>query len=378
MKYMGSKRQMLRNGLGDTLDRALDQAHRFVDLFTGSAAVAKHVAEKYEISVVAVDLQAFCVALAEATLLRERPVQTTIMTEEWVCRAKLRMMESPIYERALVMQQSLKADEIATKALLARELSKGSGNDFCVAYGGWYYSPYQALLLSSLREELPKSQDDRVIALAGLISSASRSAASPGHTAQPFKAETRAGTFVIEAWTRDVVGDLQKACIELGDCFSKRKGLAVVGDAKIYARTLNEGDLVFVDPPYSAVHYSRFYHVLESIARGRVGIVSGSGRYPAIEERPSSQFSIKTKAKAALTGLLSQISDANARAVLTFPLDAASNGLSGNMIRDIATERFYIQQEKVSSRFSTLGGDAKSRTARKDSVELILSLAPKH
>ena len=55
MKYMGSKRAMLQNGLGDLLDREAAGAHRFVDLFAGSGSVAIHIARKFPIPVLAFD-----------------------------------------------------------------------------------------------------------------------------------------------------------------------------------------------------------------------------------------------------------------------------------------------------------------------------------
>ena len=377
MKYMGSKRQMLRNGLGDALDRAIVQDCRFVDLFTGSAAVARHVALKYDVAVVAVDLQAFSVALAEATLIRSKIFDPTDMLNEWIGRAESILAKMPWFDIATEIQAKVLVEDVQSVALAARCFVSYPNKGFVAAYAGWYFSPFQALMLDALRQALPTEHDHRVVALAGLVSSASRCAASPGHTAQPFKAETRAGVFLRAAWKRNVVDELRKVCHDLSATFAMRKGTATIQDAKVFARTLREGDLVFVDPPYSAVHYSRFYHVLESMARGDVGPVSGTGRYPSLSERPTSQFSIKTKSRAAITSLLAQISSAKARAIVTFPLDLASNGLSGSLIRDIAQESFHIEQEKVSSTFSTLGGDSTNRTARKTSTELILTLAPK-
>jgi adenine-specific DNA methylase len=74
---------------------------------------------------------------------------------------------------------------------------------------------------------------------------------------------------------------------------AKAKGKTVVGDALKVAKELCKTDLVFVDPPYSAVHYSRFYHVLETVARGNCSTVTGTGRYPPPVERPPSAFSRK-------------------------------------------------------------------------------------
>ena len=91
-------------------------------------------------------------------------------------------------------------------------------------------------------------------------------------------------------------------------------------------------DLVIVDPPYSSVQYSRFYHVLETIARGTCGPVSGQGRYPAINERPQSSWSNKGTSQFALKMLLEKLSVTGCTVIFTFPSSETSNGLSGNAI----------------------------------------------
>jgi adenine-specific DNA-methyltransferase len=83
MKYMGSKRAMLRNGLGALLEQEVPTATRFVDLFTGSAAVASHVAQNFDVPVLAADLQTYSVALANAVIRRQRPIDWWTTWEEW-------------------------------------------------------------------------------------------------------------------------------------------------------------------------------------------------------------------------------------------------------------------------------------------------------
>ncbi len=51
MKYMGSKRSMLLNGLGELLTEESKDAKRFIDLFSGSGAVATFVAKRFPIEV---------------------------------------------------------------------------------------------------------------------------------------------------------------------------------------------------------------------------------------------------------------------------------------------------------------------------------------
>ena len=88
MKYMGSKRSMLLNGLGDLLAKHAPTTVRFVDLFAGSGAVAIHVATKYEIPVVASDLQQYSAVLTGAVLDRQSELQCQRVWAAWHVRAK--------------------------------------------------------------------------------------------------------------------------------------------------------------------------------------------------------------------------------------------------------------------------------------------------
>src|SRR5687768_204802 len=87
MKYMGSKRAMLRNGLGELLDQELVGAKRFVDLFAGSAAVSAHVASKFVIPVIASDLQTYSVVLASAVIRQRGRLSADQLWKSWYERA---------------------------------------------------------------------------------------------------------------------------------------------------------------------------------------------------------------------------------------------------------------------------------------------------
>ena len=148
------------------------------------------------------------------------------------------------------------------------------------AYGGHYFSPEQAVWFDALRYTLPDDKQQRAVALAALIQATSECAAAPGHTAQPFQPTKGAKPFLKDAWQRDVPTRVKNALLLLSATCAKKTGFAAVRDANRAARTLKQGDLVFVDPPYSGVHYSRFYHVLETIANGKCGTVSGTDDIP--------------------------------------------------------------------------------------------------
>ncbi len=211
---------------------------------------------------------------------------------------------------------------------------------------------------------------------------ASRCAAAPGHTAQPFQPTRTAKRFLREAWAKDITTYLKRALVHVSSQHAKTKGTARIADANAAAELIQKGDLVFVDPPYSGVQYSRFYHVLETIARGTSCDVFGIGRYPTRDMRPQSKYSIKTESLAAIKELLKLMADKEATVILTFPDQVCSNGLSGKIIRKAAAPFFSVHQKIVRSRFSTLGGNSGApdktggRQSRQAAKELILVLTP--
>lgn len=371
---MGSKRTMLAGGLGEIIGRNLNKNGRFVDLFTGSGSVACFVSENFETRVVATDLQTYATALAGAVIERDCGLDFDSWGPSWIAAAIYAAEKAAIGVQAAAVQNRLKIERIHAQAEKARALSAMCDSDFVRAYGGWYFSPWQALLLNALRQSIEPGSDWEKVALAAVIQTASRCVASPGHTAQPFKANTNAAPFLLESWLKDIIAHVTVCASNLCGRHAKVKGVAYTGDANEVAAKLNEWDVAFIDPPYSSVHYSRFYHVLESLARGVVGEVSGAGRYPSPESRPSSLYSIPTRAEDAFSNLLKGIEYSGATAIITFPASESSNRLSGQKIKKLASAKFNVVEDRFLSRFSTLGGDQKHRKARQDIEEMIITL----
>ena len=373
---MGSKRWMLHNGLADIIHSRITQHERFVDLFCGSSAVTWHVASNYAVPVLASDLQEFCRVLAAAVVSRTGTLGH-YWIETWVERATVTARDHPLFRAANSLQDNKERKNIIKYTTAARKLCARGRTPITSAYGGHYFSPLQAIYLDCLRSAIPRRSPHRMAALAALVQTASTCAASPGHTAQPFGPTASAEPYLRHAWTKDVVQCVRHHAERLTVIFSKKEGVALSGDANTIASSLSDGDLVFIDPPYSSVHYSRFYHVLETIAVGRYIEVSGVGRYPPRELRPRSRYSVPSESGLALYQLLEAIGKCRSGVIVTFPAGVASNGLSGQRVIDIAHNWFNVDCIKVKSRFSTLGGNTRNRSARVGSEELLLSLVPK-
>ena len=373
MKYMGSKRWMLSNGLGEVLDSASPKAARFVDLFSGSAAVSAFVATRHKVKVISCDLQVYSSVLSGAIVERTESLVAERMWADWKQRA-----QKTIRQIGSIPDTS----RITRSTVLAAREWCASRRHWSVtrAYGGHYFSPHQALWLDALRETLPRGTRRKTVALSALIQAASYCAAAPGHTAQPFQPTATAKSFIRDAWNRDVPQRVEKVLSTICRQHARVIGRAIVADAGKFAATLRDGDLAFIDPPYSAVQYSRFYHVLETIATGAFETVTGVGRYPSANVRPKSKFSYVSESTAAFHALLKDASTRGADAIITFPEHECSNGLSGRLVEEIASKYFSVRRRVVSSRFSSLGGTSgtsesgSDRAARVAARELILHL----
>lgn len=380
MKYMGSKRSMLGNGLGELLLASVPGKNRFVDLFCGSAAVSSHVARTIPVETLAFDLQHYAVMLAESTLGKTACIRPDRLWKNWTIRAN-RFLSNENYAEACSIAQLAQTNnyvEAVSQIEYARKFCHELGLRFPIAraYGGYYFSPKQAMLIDAFRATVP-SKLSRAPAVAALISAASRCSASPGHTAQPFSPTATALPHLKDAWKRDVVEYINSAFVSACGSTALRAGKASIADAVVATTMLRDDDIVFIDPPYSEVQYSRFYHVLESIAIGTVGDVSGVGRYPALTLRPQSRFSKLTESIDEFDRLMIGVASSGAEAIVTFPDDEASNGLSGLIVEALSDQYFQIQRRKISSSFSTLGGNTRSRAARKQATELLLHLKPR-
>ncbi|UDF37812.1 UNVERIFIED_ORG: DNA adenine methylase [Shinella sp. XGS7] len=376
---MGSKRAMLRNGLGELLTELVPARDRFFDLFCGSGSVAGYVAQRFAVPVYACDLQTYAVALTACQVEQTASFAHEDVGEAWISAAAQWLAAySDDWQRAnRILPSGPSFDAWRSAVKDAREFCSNLPDAFPTgrAYGGYYYSPVQAMVLDALRASLPSAH--RTAALAALIDAASSCAAAPGHTAQPFGTKDSALPHLAAAWERDVSLVCLEALKRNSTFKAKVGGQVSHSDAVSLTQKLTPRDVAFIDPPYSEVQYSRFYHVLESISRGSVGDVSGAGRYPALASRPQSKFCLVTKSAEAFDELMLGVACSGADALVTFPAQHASNGLSGDLVEAISGQYFKVKARKVTSLFSTMGGNAISRHARKTATELILHLEPR-
>lgn len=386
MKYMGHKGKMLPF-LWEILSQRLEGVNTFADPFCGSGAVSWYLATRAPIRVVAGDLQLYAAIRSSAVVERTEVVlDSEIKIEHWFSRAKCELEKVvnlfPWGIKGFLHTTNNQTEMIAYVKRCRRfcsevfpklEISYKFG--VTCAYGGYYFSPLQALILDALRGTVPQDPVIKNVFLAALIDAASKCVAAPGHTAQPFQPTMASIRYIEEAWRRNVWEAVSTSADAISKLCAKKKGWVINGDFHECLKLLQPGDMVFADPPYSDVQYSRFYHVLETLARGDAVSVTGAGRYPALSSRPASEFSRRSSALSAALDLVTSCAERELRLVVTFPTTKSSNGLSAGEFKNIAAELYpSVQEYFFESKFSTLGGNGINRKGRMNSKESILCM----
>ncbi|MCS6589532.1 DNA adenine methylase [Curtobacterium flaccumfaciens] len=357
---MGSKSGMLTGRLGEQLLELATSANRFVDLFAGSGAVSRFISTRLPVETVSIDLLQFSGVITAATTGRTQPLNSGVMWDRWNLRATGALADyESLYVAAAALSQPASAGEMQS----ARELCRIPVRDGFIwaDYGGYYFSPKQALELSMFYRTLPARGPERTVALAALLRTASRASASPGHTAQPFRPTDKLLPHIRSAWRIDVPTELRRQLDALAPAPALIRGSVVTGDSVAYAEHyIEDGDLVFCDPPYSDAQYSRFYHVLEGIAIGGWPAVFGAGRAPASQVRAASKFSGSRNAALEAGTLIRALAQKRTTVLWTYPEGERSNGLTVDAIRGYANDRFVVSETRIPMRHSTLGGSHRN------------------
>ena len=219
-------------------------------------------------------------------------------------------------------------------------------------YANVYFGLRQALQIDSLRiaiERFAAIDTDRAwrgtLYLSALLHAASVSTSGTSHFAQPRHltkdSELRA---MAKRRTQDARAEFDSACEHLVDVarsIPHREGnRAFAGEFASFVSPREEGgglrfpdrvDCVYLDPPYTADHYSRFYHVLEvltrfdypELKRDRHGAVL-RGRYPAHGYRFQSGFCRRHAVEGEFARVIAAAAASGAKLVISY---ASPSGL---------------------------------------------------
>lgn len=247
-------------------------------------------------------------------LLTTDPIEGALLTEyRRFCSLVPVPFQSP--------QNDLQDDPYATiRPLLPEFLSErrrtreSTPAMMCVAYWGQvYFGIKQAIAIDSIRQainEIPTesefSQEKKSIYLAALLHAVSVSTSGTSHFAQPRSVEkdkelvavAKRRSIDIEEQFELALDAIRREVLERPRLSGNRvfcsDVLELLGEDSLLDS--EKVDLVYLDPPYTSDNYSRFYHVLETLARYDYpelqcrGDELTKGRYPIRETRFTSDF----------------------------------------------------------------------------------------
>jgi len=227
----------------------------------------------------------------------------------------------------------------------------------------------------AIEQQVPRIRDQL---LCTLLFTMSNIVSAPGHFAQFFKPSSERVTKRLVA-TRNLDPKLvfYNLVTELfGTPRQQRSDNRVItGDALAFLRAISVSELssnidaIYADPPYTADHYSRYYHVLESVTAGRFeGQIDTIGRYPS--ERFVSGFSMRRRAHNEMKQLVSGV------AKLSVPLFLSYSGrglVRPQRVGEICRMYFSdVRKRNMKLRYSTQGRtNLGDDTNRVDSEEYL-------
>lgn len=329
VKYMGSKSKIM----GFVLEgiESVYSGGLVCDLFAGSASLAGAIG--HLVPVHSNDIQAYSAVLAQAYTTSYRhsgmPTADDILS---AAAERVAVRSQPL--KKLILDYSIPLSrkdfvtmESAQQDLLHAEFDNG-WHLFTKNYSGTWWSTEQCLWIDAIREEIEKykSSPSFPFLLATLMYAMAYTSQGTGHYAQYRDAKTDSSFEDILIYRkRSVAYYFQKKFGEVAPTLptepSKLAHVTTALDFKDCLARLN-GGTVYADPPYCFVHYSRFYHAIETLVRydypaiqhkaGRVV----KGRYR--EDRHQSPFCIRTQVEQAFRDLFVGVASAEASLVLSY------------------------------------------------------------
>lgn len=365
LNYLGSKLRLL-DFIEHNVQQVTPEGAGVCDLFAGSGCVSYKLSKSHP--TIACDVQAyskvisnalfgccsvsgdeinsflhglntdFSLSLTEAfaplTDIEERAINNKDM-EVLACLLEHGSLEVFSLEKT---HSLLEKEQQAVCEILSRKGLLGRKSLISRYYGGVYFSYRQAVAIDVILEaiDLTVPVEHRDVYLAALLSTASDIVDTVGkHFAQPVKARDSKGKIKSTVYNKavkdkaiDVFSLYEKWLLRYTSLpHSKHECATLQGDFKDCLQALPASvRTIYADPPYTREHYSRFYHVLETITKRDVPSLSttcihgarhiSNGIYR--EDRHQSPFCIRSKAPEAFNRMFSFAAESNRNLLLSY------------------------------------------------------------
>ncbi len=326
IKYMGSKSKIM-DFILDGINQVYD-GRAVCDLFSGSGSLAGALGQQCVVH--SNDIQNYSRVLADtynkAYFENDMPNADEIIIQAEGLVLQHRIEFNLNYDKGISLK-SFNRIENKQKKLIDHKFNY-KWHLFSKNYSGTWWSYEQCLWIDALRQvaEKYKNKPYYSVILSSLMFGMAYASQGTGHYAQYRDAKTQSSLKDILLYrTRSIKGYFIRKYEEITNYIPKSPILMPHRSTSLdYRECLEvfEGGTVYADPPYCFVHYSRFYHALETlvlydfptlqIQRGNIV----KGRYR--ESRHQSPFCIKSQVQRAFIDLFEGMKTSNSNMVLSY------------------------------------------------------------
>lgn len=370
MKYMGSKRELLDFIISSINDLDIE-SNWFCDLFSGTSVVGCSLKDEYNVQIN--DIQIYTSILANTYLPNINKLINSTELEKIKDRVLFyvdefyRKYPDLIFDyNSIDNYEKLTKLEIQQQNLIYSNFEIGF-HLFVKYYSGTYWSYTQCVWIDSIRAvaEEYKGKSDYYIILSSLIYAMSYTSQSTGHFAQ-FRDVTESNMHDIMLYRiRDIWTYFEKKFLEIlnmVDVEATNRYTITTLDYLDCLRLIERNTIVYADPPYSSVHYSRFYHAIETLIRYDYPNVKYKGRYR--EDRHQSPFGKKTEVKNAFGKLFKGVKNKNSHLILSYSdngmitqdeIMEIGNSIMGNQYKGDIQVKEYIHSKMGRSDIHSMG-----------------------
>jgi adenine-specific DNA-methyltransferase len=342
LKYMGSKREIL-DFVTNSIGSLKLEGGWLCDLFAGTGVVSGSLKDKYSIH--ANDIQAYSSVLSYTYLsnLKENVKKEALneikqKAEKYVAEFKAKHPNYKFDYDSVSNYKQFSKIEKDQQALISSPFDIGF-HLFVKNYSGTYWSYDQCIWIDSMRAvaEEYRGRLEYYVILSSLIFAMSYVSQSTGHYAQYREASIENMDDILNYRRRDVMTYFER---KFNDLIQNINGVSNTFkvtnlDYIDCLRIVQEGSVVYADPPYQSVHYSRFYHALETLVKYDYPKILHKGRYR--DDRHQSPFCKKTTVKNAFSTLFEGVDSKKAHLVLSY---SDTGMIKLEDIRKLAKDKF--------------------------------------
>lgn len=326
LKYMGSKRDILGD-IRDAVDALHTDSACFCDLFAGTAIVSYAMSDRY--NVITNDIQHYSSVFARTYFgsYDQYDVPKIVECILHTAQEHVAYLNSvyPFFGEMSYYSDGMSFEDFKTleenqQNLLSQEINEAYSL-FTRCYSGTYWSVQQCVWIDALRKVADDYKDEPIYyaILSSIIYAMSYASQSTGHFAQ-FRKITQDNYKNILFYRKKSIVELFSR--KLTEVLTIRKDdnsfecTCLSLDYRLCLQRIPNGSIVYADPPYSNVHYSRFYHAVETLVRYDYPVLEYTGRYRS--DRHQSPFDQATNVRKAFVSLFEGIKSAQSHLILSY------------------------------------------------------------